>query len=494
MTRWFLMLPLLMVFAIVVAAQQPTSTWSTAKPIVDNWDNKYRSAGRSIAARVEIVREIQQLLRDHPTDIWASEAAALGFNHLNLNDDAVVVIRDYLQRFPGDDTLMERVWFFFMNWGSLEDIKSVPERWHNDVWYWKTLLRVYVRKKAMPNLLEYVGTQVLERIAPESDSGGDERIRVAETWLAHGVNPRAAERVAREAVAIAEVGDRPSVIPTSGERTAILNRLLVVNVNRSTLGWALYMEGRFKAALAELQKAAAICEKDDLASSGVFYRLGQTLEKLSRRNEALDSYFKGLALEDDEKHTDAAITQLYRRIHGTTNGLNALRRTRVNDLITKRAEVAKDLVRTVDQDLGRFEPVDYQSRPFDIRHYRGKVVIVEFWATWCGICRVTMQQTRELQGQFAGHVVVVAWSDDPEETRAQAGKFIMKMRYPFKLVFGDATQRSLEIPFLPARLILDRTGRVRVMEFGYTAASAAMFAQKLQTVVNEGSLTTDVRN
>jgi len=487
MTRLSLLLLSLMAFVAVASAQQPTSTWSITKPFVEEWDSEYRSAGRTVAARVEIVGRIRQLLRDHPTDIWAYEAAALGFNHLNLNADAIVVIRDYLYRFPEDDALIERVWFFFMNWGSVEDMTSLPERWRQHVQYWKTLFQVYVRTKAMPNLLEQVGTEVLARIPPEHDSGGDERIRVAEIWLSRGVNPRAAERVAREAVAIAEVGDRPAVIPTSAEQAAILKQLLIVNVNRSTLGWALYHEGRFDAALVELQKAASICKKENIASSGVYYRLGQTLEKLSRRDEALESYFQALALEDDEKQTDAAITELYRRMHGSINGLDALKRTRVNDLLTARVDVAKELVRTVDQDLGRFEPDDDRGRRFNIRQYRGKVVIVEFWTSWCGICRATMRQTNQLQRKYAGQMVVVAWSDDPEETRALAVQFLKKMKYPFKLVFGDATKRSIPIPFIPARLVLDRSGRVRVMEFGYTAASAAMFAQKVDAVLTNST-------
>lgn len=483
MTRLPLLL-LLITLTANVSAQEPTSTWSTAKPIVDKWEKEYREAGRTMAARDKTVGAIQQLLREHPTDIWAYEAVALGFNLLNLNDDAVAVIRNYLQRFPADDTLIERVWFFFGNWGNVEDIKSVPERWRTNVRYWKSLFQVYVRTNATPDLLEQVGNEVLARIPPSANSASNERIRIAETWLKRGVNPRAAERVAREAVAIGELGDRPPVIPSSTEQATILKRLLLVNVNRSTLGWALYHQGRFEEALKELQQAAAVSEKESVTSSGLYYRLGQTLEKLNRPGEALEAYFKGVAWEDNEKTVQPAITDLYRRTHGSIKGLDALQQRRVNELLAARVAVAEDLVRTIDEDLGRFEPLDLLGRPFDVRQYRGKVVIVEFWATWCGICRVTMQQTNMLQRKFGGQVAVVAWSSDPEGTQALAARFLKERGYKFALVFGDETARSLQIPFIPARLILDRTGRVRVMEFGYTTASAAKFRQELQAVIS----------
>ena len=99
----------------------------------------------------------------------------------------------------------------------LTDVTVLPSR---------VIFRTHVREKAAPKLLEFIGTEVLERIPQTRDSGGAERIRIAETWLAHGVNPRAAERVAREAVDIAEVGDRPSLMPTTTERDAVLNRLM----------------------------------------------------------------------------------------------------------------------------------------------------------------------------------------------------------------------------------------------------------------------------
>ena len=477
------LVPMLMLLVPVFGAQQPTPSWSIAKPIVDKWDKEYREAERSVAARDKIVGEIHQLLLDHPADVWAYEAAALGLNHLNKNGDAVAVIRDYLHRFPDDDTLTERVWFFFSNWGSVEDMSAVPAPWRQNVRYWQSLLRVYVRAQATPDLLEQVGAEVLTRIPPNRDFGGNERIRIAEIWIEHGVSARAAERIAREAVSISEIGDRASVIPTNSQPATVLKRLMVVNVNRSTLGWALYQQGRYSEALAELQRAVAICEKEAIVSRYIYFRLGQTLEKLNRRDRALEAYFNGIAWEDREEATLAAISSLYLRMHGSIDGLETLKRTRVNDLLSARAAAEEDLVRTVDEDLGRFEPVDDHGRPFDVIQYRGKIVIVEFWAIWCGVCRLTMRQTDELQRKLADQVVVIAWSSDAEQEHAQAVQFIKQMRYSFITVFGAENRRSLHIPFLPARLIIDRTGRVRVMEFGYTAVSAAKFEQKLKAIL-----------
>jgi tetratricopeptide (TPR) repeat protein len=474
---------LLLVISVPAFSQQPSKTWAVVQPIVQAWDAEYNAAGRSIAARDKILVEIHDLLNQHLSDIWAYEAAALGYNHLNRNTEALEVLRAYLRRFPNDSTLEERVLSFFGNWGTAEDLESLPESWHDRTDYWQTLLHVYAGVKAPPGKLERAGDEVLKRIPPANDPGGDQRFTIAEMWLANGVDPRAAERVAREAVAISEVGQRPSWQYKNEQQFRFQNRLLIRNVNRSPLGWALYQEGRYRDALAELQHGVNIVEQDPFPVRGLYYRLGQTLEKLGRPDEAVEAYYKELAWGDLESPTKRALATVYNQLHGNSDGMEVAERTRVNELAMQRAQRGSDLVTSVDEDLGRFDLLDENNQPLDLKQYRGNLVIIEFWATWCESCMACMKQTDELQKKYGDKVVVIAPSTDPEETRTKAAPYLKRMNYRFILVFDDEKRRDIQLPYIPASLLLDQNGRLRFMALGFSSTGNALLEQRLVSLL-----------
>jgi thiol-disulfide isomerase/thioredoxin len=362
-------------------------------------------------------------------------------------------------------------------------LESLPERWHGSVDYWRWLLGAYAREKASPDLLERAGNEFLKRIPRVNDPGGNERYPVADLWLANGVDPLAADRVAREAVAISEVGDCPAVTYTDERQRRIRNRLLIRNINRSALGWSLYQQGKYPEALAELQHAARIAEQDSLPTRAVYYRMGQTLEKLNRPQEALTACCKELAWGDYEKPTKSAVAVVYRQLLGSPDGQESVERTQVNELAAQRAERDSDLVSEVDEDLGRVDLLDESGAPLDLKRYRGRIVAIDFWATWCGICRPMMQQTGELQHRFGDRVAVVAPALDPEETHAQAVEFLKKMNYGFMLASTTSGAATLNCRLFPHGCC----GRLRFMEFGHSIESAALFEKKLAALAAAGS-------
>lgn len=107
-----------------------------------------------------------------------------------------------------------------------------------------------------------------------------------------------------------------------------------------------------------------------------------------------------------------------------------------------------------------FETLDGQ--PARLEELRGKVVVLNFWATWCTPCREEMPSLDRLQAAFdPARVVVLALSVD----RAGADRvrsFLAEIGVTRLAVYRDpkaATSRAVRLPGLPGTLLVDREGR-----------------------------------
>ncbi len=104
---------------------------------------------------------------------------------------------------------------------------------------------------------------------------------------------------------------------------------------------------------------------------------------------------------------------------------------------------------------------DAAGKPLNLAAFRGKVVVVNIWATWCGPCRTEMPTLATLQKRYVGSdLVVVPVSVDKPDYFADAKSFI-GVQEPLPL-FTDpswALATALKLKALPATVIYDRQGR-----------------------------------
>jgi cytochrome c biogenesis protein CcmG/thiol:disulfide interchange protein DsbE len=104
---------------------------------------------------------------------------------------------------------------------------------------------------------------------------------------------------------------------------------------------------------------------------------------------------------------------------------------------------------------------DLNGNRVSLRAYRGKVILLNFWATWCVPCRQELPRFAEWQKQFGPEglqVIAVSMDDTPNPVRA----VVRKLKPDYPIIMGDAKlgTRYGGVLGLPITFLIDRNGRV----------------------------------
>lgn len=113
-----------------------------------------------------------------------------------------------------------------------------------------------------------------------------------------------------------------------------------------------------------------------------------------------------------------------------------------------------------------FELTSLEGKKVRLSDYRGKVVVVNFWASWCPPCKAEMPELEEVHKAFAksgdGVLLAVNLTDGGRETKATAKKYIEDGGYTFPVLLDEGTALAMEygIYSIPQTYIIDKEGRI----------------------------------
>ena len=106
---------------------------------------------------------------------------------------------------------------------------------------------------------------------------------------------------------------------------------------------------------------------------------------------------------------------------------------------------------------------DFGGRNLRLSDYRGKVVLLNFWATWCPPCRAEMPELIAWQKQYGGRGLQIIGLTQPPLRRASVRRLARHLRVNYPLALGSRRAARLfgvgEV--LPTTIVIDRDGRVR---------------------------------
>ena len=134
--------------------------------------------------------------------------------------------------------------------------------------------------------------------------------------------------------------------------------------------------------------------------------------------------------------------------------------------------------------------VDAEGRKLGLADFRGKFVLVNLWATWCGPCRREMPSLDRLQARLSGgDFTVLALSQDRKGVAA-VQKFLAQIGTQHLDVFVDSSARSartLGAIGLPTTVLLDREGRVIGRLIGSAEWDSDEAARLIKSVIQDSA-------
>jgi thiol-disulfide isomerase/thioredoxin len=129
-----------------------------------------------------------------------------------------------------------------------------------------------------------------------------------------------------------------------------------------------------------------------------------------------------------------------------------------------------------------------QGVPFQLDQFRGSVVYVDFWASWCVPCRISFPALDQLHRKYRKNgFEVVAVNKDV--AAADSARFLARTPVGFTLVADgdDAIARAYKVKAMPSGYLLDRKGRVRFVHEGFRSDSAAQIEAQILDLLKEAS-------
>jgi len=127
-----------------------------------------------------------------------------------------------------------------------------------------------------------------------------------------------------------------------------------------------------------------------------------------------------------------------------------------------------------------------QGPSMRMSEHLGEVVIINFWATWCGPCRQEMPLLDALYGKYkqAGLVLLSVNIDEKVEPAIEMAQ-TLKVSYPVLFDARKEVSRAYDVGAMPVTVLVDRAGVVRYVSEGYKPGYEKRYTEKLRELLNE---------
>jgi thiol-disulfide isomerase/thioredoxin len=136
------------------------------------------------------------------------------------------------------------------------------------------------------------------------------------------------------------------------------------------------------------------------------------------------------------------------------------------------AMLAGNRVDLTGKDAPAFRGVSLDGKVYSSQELKGKTVLLDFWATWCGPCKRSMPITEQLHEDYKSKGLVIL-AIDVGERREVVEKFLATQPFPYPVIMGDEAglTSAYSVNLFPTFVLINEKGKVASHQFGFNEAA-----------------------
>jgi len=240
----------------------------------------------------------------------------------------------------------------------------------------------------------------------------------------------------------------------------------------------------YHAAVKDLQQSYAIRPNAVAAEE-----LGEIWEMRNDYARAIEQYSLAFVLPEngpagkvDRREVRKQLGNVWRQAHGSEQGLGE-QILRAYDRLEVPAERASPADRNKNaKDTFAFVLRNLDGTPLPLAALKGKVIVLSFWATWCGPCRELEPLFIQVAKNYAGNSNLAFYAVNADEDEAHVPEFVAHEKWDIPVVFADGLDDFMTVASLPTVVVLDRSGKISFRVNGFPTEG---FTESLTTAIQD---------
>lgn len=213
--------------------------------------------------------------------------------------------------------------------------------------------------------------------------------------------------------------------------------------------------------------------------------------KLGQKEEALETYEKFIIANGKEEGIVAEAQKLYTEVHGAGADFNTHLTNLDEQALT--ARLARYTEKMIKEDAPTFTLVNREGNEVSLSDYKGQIVVLDFWATWCGPCINSFPGMQAAVNKYDADpevefLFIDTW-ERAENYKELVEEFITKHEYSFHVLFDEMDDRSKAVVTaygvegIPTKFVIDKEGFIRFKSVGSPSYQVDDIVTDLETMI-----------